>query len=347
MNLISTKSHTGKPSSVPLSNMRTLLTLFAAALLTACGQSPDSIDASLSVTLDEQPIASQKVSLRCSYAWAYFSEMDMTSHYDAKAEPAKAPTVFAMLPDRRLLAISPDIWPPVDRTGRCSFSEIQGWQALVLDPHKPVPLLTRISPFDESAGNLPGLALQGKTSKVATATAAPVAIKQAIQQAVEKASSLDFVVMDIPAEGDTVMPVEYAAHLSAETVAALRALPTGSQSILLPETQTDTPLNPDDPGNDSTLVGLPGFNLTKVMGTNALSTYPSMPGLPITLDPLRPSGEGKVYFPSDVPTPAVTLPGLKTPLPIAPVVAVWYPEFRKLIVIRWAKRASELAKLMD
>lgn len=325
--------------------MRTPLAPFAAALLTACGQPPDSIDTVLSVSLNDKPVASLNVPLRCSYAWAYFSEMDMTSHYEAKAEPAKAPIVFATHPDRRLLALSPDSWPPVDRTGRCSSSEIQGWQALVLDPHKPVPLLTRINSSDESAGNLPGLALHGKTGNVATA--APVAIKHAIQQAVEKASSLDFVVMDIPAKDDTAMPVENAAHLSAATVAALRALPMGSPSILLPETQTDTPLNPGEPGNDSALVGLPGFDLAKVMGTNAFSTYPSMPGLAITLDPLRPSGEGKVYFPSDLPTPAVTLPGLKKPLPIAPVAAVWYPEFRKLIVIRWAKRTSELAKLMD
>jgi hypothetical protein len=299
------------------------------------------MDVVLSASLDGKPLTSLHATLRCSYAWAYFSEMDMSSHYEAKAEPAKAPTVFATLPDRRLLALSPDAWPPIDSTGRCNPSGIQGWQALVLDPNKPVPLLTRISSNDEPAGNLSGLALQGKTGHVASAV--PVAIKQAIQQAVEKASSLDFVVMDVPAEDDSTMPAENTTLLSAETVAALRALPTDRPSILLPEIQTDTPLNPDDPENDSVLVGLPGFDLAKTMGTNALSTYPSMPGLPIALDPLRPHGEGKVYFPSDLPTPEVTLPGLKTPLPIAPVAAVWYPEFRKLFVIQWTKRGSELA----
>lgn len=337
----------GNPMASP--TLRTPLMLSAVAILGACGQSPDSIDSILSVSLDEKPIASLNISLRCSYAWSSFSEMDMASHYEAKAEPARAPTVFATLPDRRLLALSPAPWPPVDRTGRCNPSAIQGWQALVFDPHKPVALLTRISSPDESAGSLAGLALQVKTGSGAmtAAQAASLALKQTIQKAVEKATSLDFVVVDVPRDDDTTMPAENATPLSAETVAALRALPTGSPSVLLPAIRVNAPMNADEPGTDSTLVGLPAFDVAKFMGSSALATYPSMPGLPITLDPLRPIGEGKVYFPGDVPTPAVTLPGLENPLPIAPVAAVWYPDFRKLIVIRWTKRIGELAKLIN
>jgi hypothetical protein len=315
--------------------------------LSACGQSPDSFDSVLSVSLDEQPIASQKVTLRCSYAWAYFSEMDMASHYEARAEPAKAPRVFVTLPDRRLLALTPEPWPPIDGTGRCDLSELHGWQALVFDPNKPVPLLTIISKSDASTGDLSGLALQANSGNGATPSDQGLTAPLALRQAVEEASSLDFVVIDVPRDDGTAMPAEDATVLAKETVSALWALPADRPSILLPAMRADSPLNPEDPGSDSVLVGLPNVDLAKIMETNALSTYPSMPGLPITIDPNRPSGEGKVYFPSNVPTPSVTLPDVENPLPIAPVAAVWYPVFRKLIVITWTQRSKELAKLIN
>jgi hypothetical protein len=327
--------------------LRTSLILSVAALLSACGQSPDSIDSILSVSLDDKPIASQKVSLRCSYAWAYFSEMDMASHYKATAEPAKAPRLFVTLPDSRLLFLTPEPWPPVDSTGRCNLSALHGWQALVFDPLKPVPLLTLVSKSDESTGSLSGLALQANSGNGTIPAAQATPVPLALKQAVEKASSLDFVVIDVSRDDDTAMSAEDATALSAESVSALLALPAHRPSILLPTIPASAPLNPDDPGEGGTLVGLHHFDLAKIMGANALSTYPSMPGLPITIDPNRPSGEGKVYFPSDVPTPSVTLPELENPLPIAPVAAVWYPVFQKLIVIRWTRRSGEVAKLID
>lgn len=334
----------GNHSIIP--SLRAALMLSAAALLSACGRSPDSLDSILSVSLDDKPVASQKVSLRCSYAWAYFSEMDMAAHYKATAEPAKAPRVFVTLTDGRLLALTPEPWPPVDNTGRCNLSGLHGWQALVLDPLKPVPLLTFISKPDESVGGLSGLALQAHAGNAANSAAHAMTAPSALRQAVEKASSLDFVVIDVPRQDDAGMPAEGASTLAKETVAALWALPAHRPSVLLPATQANTPLNPDEPGKGGVLEGLPNLDLAKVMGANAFSTYPSMPGLPVTLDPNRPSGEGKVYFPGDVPTPSVTLPDLENPLPVAPVVAVWYPAIRKLIVITWTKRSSELAKLL-
>ncbi len=334
----------GTPTTHPV--LRTPLILSAAALLSACGQSPDSIDSILSVSLDGKPIASQKVTLRCGYARAYFSEMDMASHYKATAEPAKAPRMFVTLPDRRVLSLTPEPWPPVDNTGRCKLSGLNGWRALAFDPLKPVPLLTLVSQSHESTGSFSGLALQTHSGNGAMPSAQATTVPLALKQAVEKASSLDFVVIDVPRD-DTEMPAEGATTLSKESVSALWALPAHRPSILLPTIQADAPLNPDNPGEGGALVGLPYLDLAKIMGTNAFSTYPSMPGLPITIDPNRPSGEGKVYFPNDVPTPSVTLPELANPLPIAPVAAVWYPVFRKLIVISWTQRSAELAKLID
>ena len=318
------------------SALRTLFFLGATALLSGCGQPPDVIDTVLSVHLAEKQIASQSVSLRCSYVWANFSEMDMASHYDAKAEPAQAPTLFATLPDGRLLAVRPDIWPPVDRSGRCNPAEIQDWQALVLDPHKPVPLLTEFSATDTPAGALAGLTLRASAGKAGGPDASPAPSKHAFKAAIEQASSLDFVVIDVPAEDAPA--TETTPLLSAETLAALRALPKNRPSTLPPETHSDAPLNAAT-GNDARLAGLPGFDLAQAMRAEVFSTYPSMPGLPIALDPLRPSSEGKVYFPGNLPTPSVRLPGLAASLPVAPVAAVWYPEFRKLIVLRWATHA--------
>lgn len=326
---------------------RAPLILAAATLLSACGQAPDSINSDLSVSLNEKPIASLNVSLRCNYVWAYFSEMDMASHYEATAEPAKAPRAFVTLPDSRLLSLTPEPWPPIDGTGRCNLSKLYGWQALVFDPLKPVPLLKIISNSDESAGNLSGITLQANSGNRADPSIQEMSAPLALKQAVERASSLDFVVLDVPRDGDTAMPAKNTTALSEETVSALWALPSDRPSVLLPATPTRAPLNPDDPGKGSTLVGLPNFDLTKIMGANALSTYPSMPGLPISIDPVKPRGESKVYFPSDIPTPSVTLPDLENPLPIAPAVAVWHPVLRKLIVITWTKRSGELARLIN
>lgn len=327
--------------------LRAPLILSAAVLLGACGQSPDSIDSVLSVSLDEKPLAHLNISLRCGYAWAYFSERDMASHYEARAKPARAPRVFLTLPDRRLLALTPEPWPPVDGSGRCNLAEVNGWQAIILDPHKPVPLLTLVGKTDGSSAGLSGLTLHAGSGPAAAPAGQGMTAPLAIRQAVEKASSLDFVVIDVPAEGDAAVPSESAAALSDESVAALWALPADRPSVLLPAIRADAPANPDGLKSAGSLVGLPNFDLAKAMGTNALSTYPSMPGLPITIDPNRPRGEGKVYFPGDVPTPSVTLPGLESPTPVAPVVAVWYPVFRKLIVFSWNKRTGELAGLID
>lgn len=326
---------------------RVPLILFAAMLLSACGQPPDSIDSVLSVSLDEKPLARLNVSLRCSYAWAYFSERDMASHYAAKAEPAKAPRIFATLPDQRLLSLTPEPWPPIDNdSGRCSLSGLYGWRALVLEPRKPVPLLT-LGKSDDASGGLAGLALHAAVGHAPAPAGQGGAVSLAIRHAVEMASSLDFVVIDVPGDGAMAMPGEGSTVLSQESISALWALPAGRPSVLPPAMRADAPLDPDRSEQGGELEGLPNFDLAKVMAANAFSTYPSMPGLPITIDPNRPSGEGKVYFPSDVPTPSVTLPGLQNPLPVAPVVAVWYPAFRKLIVISWTRRSAELAKLVD
>lgn len=320
---------------------RALLILSTAVLLSACMRSSDSVGTLLDVSFDEKPIASLNVSLRCSYDWAYFSERDMASHYNVTPKPAKAPNVFIALPDLRLLSLSPQPWPPLDEAEHCNLLKLNNWQALVFDPRKPVPLLTITSKFDESAGDLSGITLHSKPGDGADASSRSLTAPLALRQAIEKASSLDFAVLEVPSVGNT------AAKIPAESVSALRALPTDRPSILLPAQRFDTPFNPDDAASDDTLVGLPGFHATKVMGEDASSTYPSAPGLPISVDPYAPGSRHKVYFPSDVPAPSATLPDLNKPLTIAPVAAVWYPGTRRLVVFTWVKRSGDLLKLID
>lgn len=324
------------------------LLLAAAVTLSACGQPPDSMDAVLTVSLDGKPVASRNVSLRCSYAWAYFSERDMASHYEARAEPARAPRIFVTLPDQRLLSLVPEPWPPLGDSGRCTLTALQGWQALVLDAHKPVPVLSHIT-SEDADGRHSGLAVLAHAAQGAAPADQDGAASRAIRQAVEKASSLDYVVIDVPVAGagETAMSADNSTVLSGESVSALWALPGNRPSVLKPAIRADGPLDPDLPRSGDALAGLPDFDLAKVMAANAFSTYPSMPGLPITIDPNRPSGTDKVYFASDVPTPSVTLPGLEDPLPVAPVVAVWYPVYRKLIVLAWTRRAAALARRLD
>jgi len=320
---------------------RSLLTLLIAVLLSACTRLSDSVGSILAVSFDGKPIATLNVSLRCSYDWAYFSERDMASHYNVTPTPAKAPNVFGTLPDRRLLSLSPKPWPPLDETGRCNLLELKGWQALVFDPRKPIPLLTIVSKYDGTAGDLAGMTIHPSSSNDSNVSSRTLTAPLAFQQAVEKASSLDFAVLEVPRAGDA------ATKIPAETVSALWFLPTDRPSILLPAQRSNTPLNLDGAGSDDTFVGLPDFHATKVMDENAFSTSPSAPGLPISINPYDPKSSLKVYFPSDVPTPAVTLPGLDSPLMIAPVAAVWYPATRRLVVFTWIKRAGELTRLIN
>jgi hypothetical protein len=326
-----------------LAVLRVPLLLAAAVMLNACGRSPDSVDSVLTVSLDGQPVASRNVSLRCRYDWAYFSERDMASHYEARAEPARAPRLFLTLPDGRLLALTPEPWPPVDESGHCNLAALHGWQALVLDPNKPVPLLSLVRSDD--AGE--GLAVHASAAPVPAPADPGGAASRALRQAVEKASSLDFAVIDVPGPGEAAMSGDNGPVLSGETVSALWALSAHRPRVLLPAVQAHAPRNPDLPQAGEALAGLPGFDLARAMAANTFSSYPSMPGLPITVDPNRPGGAGNFYFPRDVPTPSVTLPELENPLPVAPVVAVWYPVFRKLVVIAWTQRAAALTKRVD
>lgn len=322
---------------------RASLILSAAVLLSACGRSSDSNSSILSLSFDEKPIASLNVSLRCSYDWAYFSEQDMASHYNVRATPARAPNVFITLPDTRVLSLTPQPWPSLDKTGRCDLSELQGWQALVFDPRKPIPLLSIVSQHEGdggTAGDLAGIAIRLSPSSDGNVSSQSLAAPMAFQQAIEKASSLDFVILEVPRDAETVTKIP------AESVSALWALPSDRPSVLLPAQRSDTPWNPDDPGSDDTLVGLPNFHPAKVIDDKASSDYPSAPGRPISIDPYGPGLHDKVYFPSDALTPSVTLPGLEKPVMVAPVAAVWYPLTRRLVVLTWTRRSGELAKLI-
>lgn len=320
---------------------RAPLLLLSASMLSACGPQSDSLGSLVTVSLDEKPIATLNVSLKCEYVWDYFSERDMASHYRANPKPAKAPNVLVTLPDSRMLALAPKPWPPLDENERCNLLRLQGWQALVLDPRKPVPLLTLVSPSDETAGDLAGLAIHPSRSNDDKAASPSPKTPQAFQQAIAKASSLNFAVLEIPADG------EASTSLSTAIVSALRSLPTERPSVLLPAKQSNTPLNLDSINDGDTLAGLPGFHATMAMGENPYSTYPSAPGLPISVNPSSPGPHLKAYFPSDVPTPSVSLPDLDNPVTIAPAAAVWYPTTRRLVVFTWTQRSAELAKLLN
>lgn len=323
---------------------RALLIIAAAVLLSACVRFADSIDSPLTVSFNGKPIASLNVSLSCNYDWAYFSERDMASHYNVKPTPARAPNVFVTLPDSRMLSLAPIPWPPLDETEHCNLLSMKGWQALVFDPRKPVPLLTIVSKYEGlagAAGDLDGITMRPSPSNDGMISSRSLTAPSAFKQAIEKASSLDFVVLEVPRAGET------STKIPPESVSALWALPSDRPTILLPAQRSDTPLNPDDAGSSDALVGLPNFHPSKVMDADASSDYPSAPGIPISVDPYGPGLHDKVYFPSDLPTPSVTLPELDKPVMIAPAAAVWYPVTRRLVVFTWTKRSGELKKLIN
>lgn len=334
-----------------MSRPRSLTALYClAAVLAGCtsSTSEDYVDG-FSVSLDGGP------ALKGSLEWGCRVKTDHSlgfgpSHFIDAGGPYTR--TFAMFPDGRAVLLAPRKFPIDTEHYKCHGGPLAEWEGYVLDGRGKVSILHHL-PAGKYLEGMPSLSVQPRKLEAGDGGRNPQLDDAAEQIFLKKLGRMTRLALE-----ENTYFREDGVPLPAHVLDAnwLLALPKDRPTVLLPGRIADEPLRSDS----STDVDWQYKGLTEDLrgGTwMAVGMLPAADGAVVALDlkameartARRPPGgprDFRSWLVGDFHAPLVRIPGVDRPVRVAPSVAVWYPDQRRLIRIVWSDETQEMRRDM-
>lgn len=321
--------------------------LCLACVLAGCtySSSEDYFDR-FSVSLDGGP------ALKGSLAWGCSVKTDHSpgfgpSHFINAGGPYTR--TFAGFPDGRLVLLVPRKFPVDKERYKCHGGPLEGWEGYVLDGRGDVALLHHLSAGTRVEG-MPFLSVQPRKADSGESAPDPRLDQAAEKAYLQKLGRMTRLALQekkyFQADG-TPLPSSVA------DANWLLSLPKDRPTVLVPGRIADEPLR----SGDTRDVDWQYKGLTEDLRGGEWMTAgipPAGDGSVVTFDVMaeearatqRPSGgttrDFRTWLLGEIHAPLLRIPGVKLPVRVAPSVAVWYPDQKRLIRIVWSDETQEM-----
>lgn len=299
-----------------------------ALALGACDRAPDHIAVEVELSVDGGPPVTGTLAWSCSYRENH-SPFNFGPTIWATRFPDQ-PLLNLTLADGRMVVAEP---PYGDQNRYCTQPGPDGWRVRIAEPKRLFDLYSG----ELTAAGMPVVKLAVRKVKFTGETlddqAAP-----AFKARLSRVAELRATTLNVAASSQEM------SEMREESAAVLRGLPTERPSVF----RVNLGGGPRAAGRmPRSIPGLPEFDPMSVYSSwGGPTLMPSPDGAPVAYTPQpdsRPGG-GRVFTLGGDSPPRVQVPGLDKPITVDPLMAVWFPDRRQLVMFTWADVTNDITR---